>query len=107
MSRDKFEEVLVDGTMYMEGFIALLAEILKSVAAEKDAWVSVHGSFFWAEWIIHFLVFSSFLVFLGFLLGGFSGFFKAPHTQGWPRDPRKRFEKNYFLMFYNFFILTL
>ena len=46
MLRDEFEEVLVDGSLYMDGFIALLAEVLKTVAAEKDAWVSVHGSFF-------------------------------------------------------------
>ena len=45
MLRDEFEELLVDGSRYMKGFIALLAEILKCVAAEKDALVSVHGSF--------------------------------------------------------------
>ena len=49
MLRDEFEEVLADGSNYMEGFIALLADIIKAVAAEKDAWVSVHGSFFGAS----------------------------------------------------------
>ena len=82
MLRDEFEEVLVDGSLYMDGFIALLAEVLKTVAAEKDAWVSVHGSFFGRSGLYIF-----------FFGGGFKGFFKAPHTPGWPRDPRKRFEK--------------
>ena len=82
MLRDDFEEVLVDGSMYMEGFIALLAEILKSVAAEKDAWVSVQGSFSWAEWMIHFWFFQAFGFFFFFFGGGSRVFLRLRTPRG-------------------------
>ena len=69
MLRDEFEEVLADGSNYMEGFIALLADIIKAVAAEKDAWVSVHGSFFGASGLYIFCCFLL-LCFQSFFLGG-------------------------------------
>ena len=63
MLRDEFEEVLADGSNYMEGFIALLADIIKAVAAEKDAWVSVHGSFFGQSGLNIFWSFQAFWFF--------------------------------------------
>ena len=93
MLRDEFEEVLVDGSLYMDGFIALLAEVLKTVAAEKDAWVSVHGSFFGQSGVNIFWSFHAFWFFKFLCWRGVHGSFKAPRTQAWPRDPRNRFEK--------------